>query len=301
MATPYELEDFLEMLTAERGASENTIEAYRRDIEQFWQICRKQTPQEIDKEDISEYLKFLKKQNYATRSTNRKLSAIREYFRFLYTEKEIKIIPTAHISGPKPERALPHYLTTEEIKKLLTTAEERPEEKWQRIYVMLKLMYACGLRVSELVSLPENCINYDKKQILVKGKGSKDRLIPIADSAIRAIHDYTAIRDNYLPKGRKSQWLFPSYASSGHFTRNAFYEDLKELAVLSGISPQKVTPHVLRHSFATHLLNHGTDLRSVQKMLGHSSIGTTEIYTHVANERLIELVKSHHPLHQKKP
>ena len=277
MATPYELEDFLEMLTAERGASENTIEAYRRDIEQFWQICKKQTPQEIDKE------------------------AIREYFRFLYTEKEIKIIPTAHISGPKPERALPHYLTTEEIKKLLTTAEERPEEKWQRIYVMLKLMYACGLRVSELVSLPENCINYDKKQILVKGKGSKERLIPIADSAIRAIHNYTAIRDNYLPKGRKSQWLFPSYASSGHFTRNAFYEDLKELAVLSGISPQKVTPHVLRHSFATHLLNHGADLRSVQKMLGHSSIGTTEIYTHVANERLIELVKSHHPLHQKKP
>lgn len=300
MATPYELEDFLEMMTAERGSSENTIEAYRRDIKEFWSFIKKQNPQDINKEDISNYLQALKKAGRATRTVNRKLSAVREYFRFLYTEKEIKTIPTAHIKGPKPERALPHYLTAEEIKKLLKTAENRPEEKWQRIYVMLTLMYACGLRVSELVSLPENCINYDKKQILIKGKGSKERLIPIADSAISAMHDYTSIRDNYLPKGRKSQWLFPSSSASGHFTRNAFYEDLKQLAILSGISPQKVTPHVLRHSFATHLLNHGADLRSVQKMLGHASIGTTEIYTHVANERLIELVKAHHPLHQKK-
>lgn len=298
MSSPYLVEEFLEMMSAERGASENTIDAYARDLAQFWEFSPKTDISAITKEDISAFIIFLSKQkNAATKSINRKLSTLREYFKFLYTEKEIKTIPTQNIQGGKPERPLPKYLSINEINLLVEKASNNPQKKWQRISVMLKLMYACGLRVSELVSLPENSINFEKKIILVKGKGNKERIIPIADAALKAVKQYIDIREVFIPSGRKSQWLFPSYASSGHFTRHAFYQDIKELAVLCGISPSKITPHTLRHSFATHLLNKNVDLRSVQKMLGHASIATTEIYTHVANERLVEIIKSKHPLH----
>lgn len=298
MSSAYLISEFLEMMSAEKGASENTIDAYRRDLEQFWEQNTKSNIKSVSKEDIKDYIHYLGKQGYATKTLNRKLSTLREYFRFLYSEKEIANLPTNNIKGPKPERPLPKCLSIEEINKLIETAEKRPDMKWQRMSVMLKLMYACGLRVSELVSLPENCINYDKKQIFVKGKGSKERIIPIADSAIDSVLQYIEIRAAFIKGPNKnSPWLFPSSSKEGHFTRHGFYENIKELAVLSGISPSKVTPHVLRHSFATHLLNKDVDLRAVQKMLGHASIATTEIYTHVANERLIEIVKSKHPLH----
>jgi len=162
---------------------------------------------------------------------------------------------------------------------------------------MLELMYACGLRVSELVCLPESCIDFDKKQILVRGKGSKERLIPIAGAAVDAISEYLNIREEFIRGGRKSIWLFPSRRSrEGHITRDAFFKNIKETAVKAGISPLRVSPHVLRHSFATHLLNNGADLRSVQKMLGHESIVTTEIYTHILSENLIREVQQKHPL-----
>ena len=298
MSSAYLISEFLEMMSAEKGASENTIDAYRRDLEQFWEQNTKSNIKSVSKEDIKDYIHYLGKQGYATKTLNRKLSTLREYFRFLYSEKEIANLPTNNIKGPKPERPLPKCLSVEEINKLIETAEKRPDMKWQRMSVMLKLMYACGLRVSELVSLPENCINYDKKQIFVKGKGSKERIIPIADSAIDSVLQYIEIRAAFIKgQNKNSPWLFPSPSQTGHFTRHGFYENIKELAVLSGISPSKVTPHVLRHSFATHLLNKDVDLRAVQKMLGHASIATTEIYTHVANERLIEIIKSKPPLH----
>ena len=298
MSSAYLISEFLEMMSAEKGASENTIEAYRRDLEQFWEQSIKPNIKSVTKEDVKDYIHYLGEQGYATKTLNRKLSTLREYFRFLYSEKEIDKLPTSNIKGPKPERPLPKCLSVEEINKLIETAEKKPDMKWQRMSVMLKLMYACGLRVSELVSLPENCINYDKKQIFVKGKGSKERIIPIADSSIDSVLQYIEIRAAFIKgQNKNSPWLFPSFSQEGHFTRNGFYENIKELAVLSGISPSKVTPHVLRHSFATHLLNKDVDLRAVQKMLGHASIATTEIYTHVANERLVEIVKSKHPLH----
>ena len=161
---------------------------------------------------------------------------------------------------------------------------------------MLKLMYACGLRVSELVGLPEKCINFPKKQIIVFGKGGKERIVPVAENALKEIIFYKEVRDMYL-KGKKSVWLFPSArAANGHITRDAFFKNIKNLAVKAGISPQKLSPHVLRHSFATHLLNHKVDLRSVQKMLGHADISTTEIYTHVVSQKLSEEINKNHPL-----
>ena len=162
---------------------------------------------------------------------------------------------------------------------------------------MLELMYACGLRVSELVALPENCFNFDKRQLFVRGKGSKERIVPVAPAAIEAVFDYLTYRDEFIKGGRRSIWLFPSKSSaSGHITRDGFFKHLKELGVIAGISPAKLSPHVLRHSFATHLLNSDVDLRAVQKMLGHESINTTEIYTHILPDKLIKTVQTLHPL-----
>ncbi len=292
------IENFLEMMSAERGAAQNTLEAYRRDLEQFWSYTGNRPPASITPEDISTFIGSL--QNFAPKTIARKLSTLREYFKFLYTEKEIKTLPTDNLSAPKQTKPLPKYLTVEEIKKLISTAQNTNDIRWQRMAVMTELMYACGLRVSELISLPENCINADKKQILIRGKGSKERLIPIAANTINNISKYIELRDRFLKNGRRSQWLFPSRSSSGHLTRDAFYKDLKELAARCGISPAKISPHTLRHSFATHLLNNGADLRSVQQMLGHSSIATTEIYTHIINDKLINTVLKNHPLNNQK-
>lgn len=293
------IDDFLEMLSAERGASPNTIDAYRRDVEQFWAECKKTVPAAVVRSDISDFIAFLNKKNYTTKSIARKISSLREYFKFLYSEKEIKDNPTVNILTPKLEKPLPKFLTTDEIQRLIAAAKGHKDVRYQRMAVMLTLMYACGLRVSELVELPENCINYDKRQILVRGKGNKERLLPIAEKAMHEVLDYLAYRDCFLKKGRRSMWLFPSFSSSGHITRVAFFRDIKELAAQAGISPAKVSPHVLRHSFATHLLNNNADLRSVQQMLGHSSIATTEIYTHIVTDKLADTVRRLHPLSQK--
>ena len=207
----------------------------------------------------------------------------------------------AYISLPKAEKPLPKFLSVADIEKMIETAQNKPSYQMQRVAVMIELMYACGLRVSELIGLPENCINFDKKQIMVRGKGNKERLIPIASKAVSSVEDYLRYyREQFIKEGRKSIWLFPSKTSkSGHMTKDAFYKDLKVLAAQSGISPKLVSPHVLRHSFATHLLQRGADLRSVQKMLGHADISTTEIYTHIMSEELMERVVANHPLSKK--
>jgi len=295
------VDSFLEMMAAEKGAAQNTLEAYRRDVEQFLDYCAADNVKNVTEDDISDFMQYLGSRQYSPKTAARKLSAIREFFKFLYTEKDINENPAAGVLTPKQHKPLPKFLSEEDIRRLVKTANGANSAGQRRMATMLELMYACGLRVSELVSLPENCINFDKKQLFVRGKGSKERIVPIAPAAIEAIFDYLAYRHEFIKEGRRSVWLFPSKTSaSGHVTRDAFFKYLKELAVKTGISPAKITPHVLRHSFATHLINHSVDLRAVQKMLGHESVNTTEIYTHILSDKLIQTVRTCHPLARKK-
>ena len=288
---------FLEMMSAERGASANTLEAYGRDVEEFLTYCGGLALKEISRDDVGDFVQYLGRVGRAPKTVARKLSAVREFFKFLYTEKDIKDNPAADVLTPKQEKPLPKFLSEDEIKRLIAAAKECSGPKGRQMTAMLELMYASGLRVSELVSLPENCINFDRRQVFVRGKGSKERVVPVAPAAIQAVFDYLEQRDCFIREGRRSIWLFPSKSSrSGHISRDTFFKRLKELAVKAGIYPSRVTPHVLRHSFATHLLNHNADLRSVQKMLGHESINTTEIYTHILSDKLLETVQKLHPL-----
>lgn len=288
---------FLEMMSAERGASANTLEAYGRDVEEFLTYCGGMALKEISRDDVGDFVQYLGRVGRSPKTVARKLSAVREFFKFLYTEKDIKDNPAADALTPKQEKPLPKFLSEDEIKRLIAAAKECSGPKGRQMTAMLELMYASGLRVSELVSLPENCINFDRRQVFVRGKGSKERVVPVAPAAIQAVFDYLEQRDCFIREGRRSIWLFPSKSSrSGHISRDTFFKRLKELAVKAGIYPSRVTPHVLRHSFATHLLNHNADLRSVQKMLGHESINTTEIYTHILSDKLLETVQKLHPL-----
>ena len=221
----------------------------------------------------------------------------KDFCRFLYSEKVISTNPAAYILTPKQEKPLPKFLSVEEIEKLIDTAFAKKDYRYWRIGVMIELMYATGLRVSELVGLPENSINYGKKLVTLVGKGNKERIVPIAGRVITALQEYLPLRKEFIKKNSSSTWLFPSLtAVSGHLTRDAFYKDLKKLAADCGIYPSRISPHVLRHSFATHLLNNNADLRSVQKMLGHENITTTEIYTHIIPQKLGDVVRSKHPL-----
>lgn len=288
---------FLEMMSAERGASANTLEAYGRDVEEFLTYCGGLALKEISRDDVGDFVQYLGREGRSPKTVARKLSAVREFFKFLYTEKDIKDNPAADVLTPKQEKPLPKFLSEDEIKRLIAAAKECSGPKGRQMTAMLELMYASGLRVSELVSLPENCINFDRRQVFVRGKGSKERVVPVAPAAIQAVFDYLEQRDCFIREGRRSIWLFPSKSSrNGHISRDTFFKRLKELAVKAGIYPSRVTPHVLRHSFATHLLNHNADLRSVQKMLGHESINTTEIYTHILSDKLLETVQKLHPL-----
>ena len=291
------INQFLNMKSASQGAALNTIDAYRLDLEQFSEFITCGSIKNIEKNDVKEFIQHLKKQGFANKTIARKASTIREFFKFLIEEKEIKENPALYLESPKLEKPLPKFLTPDEVQKLIQTAKNHKNLNLKRISCMLELMYACGLRVSELVTLPETCINFDKKQIFVKGKGSKERIIPISEQAIKTMFEYLNYRDFFLRNGRKSIWLFPSKTSKlGHITRNAFFKEIKSLAAEVGIYPSSVSPHVLRHSFATHLLNSKADLRSIQKMLGHEDISTTEIYTHIASRELIKTVQTLHPL-----
>ena len=288
---------FLEMMSAERGASANTLEAYGRDVEEFLTYCGGIALKEISRDDVRDFVQYLAREGRSPKTVARKLSAVREFFKFLYTEKDIKDNPAADVLTPKQEKPLPKFLSEDEINRQIAAAKECSWPKGWQMTAMLELMYASGLRVSELVSLPENCINFDRRQVFVRGKGSKERVVPVAPAAIQAVFDYVEQRYCFMREGRRSLWLFPSKSSrSGHISRDTFFKRLKELAVKAGIFHNAVTPHVLRHSFATHLLNHNADLRSVQKMLGHESIYTTEIYTHILSDKLLETVQKLHPL-----
>ena len=292
-----EIENFLAMIAAEKGASQRTISAYNADLEQFLQFCRLSVGEQIAKQHIEQFMQHLQTCAYAPKSIARKLSAIKEFCKFLYSEHIITTNPAQNILTPKQEKPLPKFLTYHEINRLIAAAHSKKDYRWQRIYVMIQLMYATGLRVSELVALPLSALNFNKGLISVVGKGSKERLIPVAAQALDAVQEYLACRNEILFAKNKSNWLFPSlHAQDGHFTRDAFYKDIKKLALESGLNLHLVSPHVLRHSFATHLLDHQADLRAVQKMLGHESIATTEIYTHITTSKLQKTVCEKHPL-----
>lgn len=291
---------FLDMMAAEKGAAVNTIAAYESDVEQFFEFIKEKDLRDVSSEDVSGYVRYLSGQSFAPKTTARKLSAIREFFKFLFSEKEIRENPSLGVSRPKADKPLPKFLTEKEIWEIIDYAKSRDDLSNKRTAVMLELMYASGLRVSELVGLPENSVNFDKKQVLIKGKGSKERVVPVASNALKSVLEYLEYREHFVKKGVKSGFMFPSLTSTtGHITRDAFFKNIKKIAAEVGISPARVSPHVLRHSFATHLLNNDADLRSVQKMLGHEDISTTEIYTHITSDKLISEVRSKHPLGRK--
>lgn len=291
------VDSFLDAESAEKGAALTTVLSYKSDLQQFFSFSGAIAPQDLTEERIEKFLQHLQTSGYAPKSMARKLSTLKDFCRFLYSEKVISTNPAAYILTPKQEKPLPKFLSVEEIEQLIDTAFAKKDYRYWRIGVMIELMYATGLRVSELVGLPENSINYDKKLVTLVGKGNKERIVPIADRVITALQEYLPLRNEFIKKNSSSTWLFPSLtAVSGHLTRDAFYKDLKKLAADCGIYPSRISPHVLRHSFATHLLNNNADLRSVQKMLGHENITTTEIYTHIIPQKLGDVVRSKHPL-----
>jgi len=292
------LEAFLEMLLAERAAAANTVQAYRRDLADFAAFLgrRGAALEAADSEAVRAYLGRLAAARLAPRTAARRLSALRQFYRFLAGEGLRGDDPTTAIDSPRRGRPLPKLLDEGEVVRLLEAAQRRPGADGARLAALLELLYGAGLRVSELVGLPLAAVLRDIRVLIVRGKGGRERMIPLGDPARDALSAYLARRARFLRGGGASPWLFPSRAGTGHLTRHRFAQLLKELARDAGIPPAKVSPHVLRHAFASHLLDRGADLRSVQQMLGHADISTTQIYTHVAGERLRTLVRDHHPL-----
>jgi len=285
---------FLDMLAAERGAARNTIDSYGRDLADFAGFCarRNQAPEEAGREAVAAYLKRLSGAGMAPSTQARRLSALRQFFRFLQAERLRDDDPTSTVDAPKSGRRLPKYLSEDEVDRLLAAAKERPGLDGSRAVALLEVLYATGLRVTELVGLPATALSRDGRVLTVRGKGGKERVVPVGGPARQALADYLAARGS----AGGSPYLFPSRAAQGYLTRARFGQILKEVAVAAGIPPARVSPHVLRHSFASHLLAHGADLRSLQQMLGHADISTTQIYTHVLEARLKALVDQAHPL-----
>jgi integrase/recombinase XerD len=305
---------FLDMLAAEQGAGVNTLDAYRRDLTDFSEFLGHAGTSFIAAETqvLRDYLADLDTRGFKSSSVARRLSAMRHLFRFLLNERMRSDDPAAILSGPKRGRTLPKVLSIADVDRMLTRAKEltqvadaSPTQRLRamRLYCLLEVLYATGLRVSELVTLPRTAARRDAPMIVVRGKGNKERLVPLNQPSRQAMADYLAAMDGLKPERKASaaasKWLFPSFGESGHLTRQHFARDLKELATASGLPARLVSPHVLRHAFASHLLHNGADLRIVQTLLGHTDISTTQIYTHVVEERLKSLVRDLHPLAEK--
>jgi integrase/recombinase XerD len=300
------IELFLDMLAAERGAARNTLAAYARDLADFAaQLgAAGRTVARASTDDLRVYLGSLDKRRFAPSSVARRLSAIRQLYRFLYAEGHRADDPSAVIEGPKRGRALPKVLSIAEVDRLLAHARAGMEQadrslperlRAARLACLIEVLYATGLRVSELVALPISAAERNARMLTVRGKGNKERLVPLNEAAKTAMRQYLAL----LPQaggGQKAKWLFPSFGEAGHLTRQHFARELKTLAAGAGLRSAQVSPHVLRHAFASHLLHNGADLRVVQTLLGHADISTTQIYTHVLAERLKSLVRDLHPL-----
>jgi integrase/recombinase XerD len=305
---------FLDMLAAEQGAGDNTLDAYRRDLADFSEFIAPSGRgfADVETQALRDYLADLDGRGFKSSSVARRLSAMRHLFRFLLNERIRGNDPAAILPGPKRGRALPKVLSISDVDRLLARAKaltEAPDAsalqrlRALRLYCLLEVLYATGLRVSELMALPRSASRRDARMIVVRGKGNKERLVPLNEASRQAMADYLAAIEALKPEKKKnaanSKWLFPSFGESGHLTRQHFARDLKELAVSAGLAARVVSPHVLRHAFASHLLHNGADLRIVQTLLGHTDISTTQIYTHVVEERLKSLVRDLHPLAEK--
>lgn len=302
------IDAFLQMMAAERNASKNTLDAYRRDLhdaEIFLERKRKNLGNATS-DDLRPYLSNIASRKLSPASQARKLSSLRQYYRFLQVDKLREDDPSSILEAPRQRRALPKTLTVEDMRQLLRAAQKESDDenlsqaarlRAARINALLELLYATGLRISELVSLPATAAK-KTGTIAVRGKGRKERLVPFPDFALAALNLYRARQAELKKKqsAEEKKWLFPSYGISGHVTRQQVARDLKELAVRAKLDPEKISPHVIRHAFASHLLQGGADLRSLQQLLGHADISTTQIYTHLLDERLAGLVRDHHPL-----
>jgi integrase/recombinase XerD len=341
------IELFLDMLAAERGAGANTLSAYGRDLADFSAHlgARSRLVATATTDDVRGYLGQLNKRGFAAASVARRLSAIRQLYRFLYAEGHRQDDPSAILEGPKRGRTVPMVLSIAEVDRLLAASRRAgqgadlsaPEAlRAARLTCLIEVLYATGLRVSELVTLPASAAERQARMLIVRGKGNKERMVPLNEAAKQAMRDYLALLEGASPQAARpqaarpqaarpqaaspqaaspqaakpqaarppaaakarSKWLFPSFGESGHLTRQHFARDLKELAAAAGLRAEQVSPHVLRHAFASHLLHNGADLRLVQTLLGHADISTTQIYTHVLEERLKSLVRDLHPLAQ---
>jgi len=297
---------FLDMQAAERGAGENTLAAYRNDLADLSAYLRAagRDIANASTDDLRGFLESLAARGFKASSLARRLSAVRQLYRFLYAEGKRSDDPAAVLEGPKRGRTLPRVLTIAEVDTLLAQARANAEDAKQpaaqrlraaRLLCLLEAVYATGLRVSELVALPASAARRDQRMLVVRGKGGKERLVPLNQAAKRAMAEYLTLRTGGEGK-TQSKWLFPSFGEQGHLTRQHFARELKALGAACGLAGDRLSPHVLRHAFASHLLHNGADLRVVQTLLGHADISTTQIYTHVLEERLKTLVRDLHPL-----
>ncbi|GAC1335529.1 MAG: site-specific tyrosine recombinase XerD [Beijerinckiaceae bacterium] len=301
------VELFLDMLVSERGAAKNTIEAYRRDLLSYarWLAGRGSSPLAADTATIRAYLAELARHGLAPASAARHLSAIRQFHRFLLAEGRRADNPSAILEGPRRGRPLPKVLDVDEVDRLLTVASEGIDDEARplgerlraaRTFCLIELLYATGLRVSELVALPKSAARTREAFLSIHGKGGRERLVPLTPKARAAMTLYRRLLETARPGAAGLQWLFPADSESGHLTRQAFARDVKNAASAAGIAARRISPHVLRHAFASHLLQNGADLRIVQELLGHADISTTQIYTHVLDERMRAMVRDLHPL-----
>jgi integrase/recombinase XerD len=302
------VELFLDMLAAERGGAPNTIAAYRRDLIDLASHLagRRRSIAAAVTADLRSYLGELAGRGFAASSLARRLAAIRQFYRFLYAEGHRGDDPAAILDGPKRGRPLPKILSIAQVDCLIATARQAAESaalppteraRALRLWCLLELIYATGLRISELVALPSAAARRDERMLVVRGKGGKERLVPLNDAAKAAMRAYrAALTEAKADSGRAGKWLFPSSGRTGHLTRQHVGRELKDLAAAAGLSGRALSPHVLRHAFASHLLQNGADLRVVQTLLGHADISTTQIYTHVLDQRLKSMVRDLHPL-----
>lgn len=294
---PRQVETFLEMMSVERGASVNTLDAYRRDLDDLdaFLTRRGTSVANAGGADLSAYMRALADAGMASRTQARRLSCLRQFYGFVYAEGWRGDDPTSRLDSPRLGRVLPKVLGEDEVESMLAAARALAPPHGPMMTALLELLYATGLRVSELVGLPYSAVARDPDVLVVRGKGGKERMVPLSDPARRAVGEWLTLRQQMLGK-KGVKWLFPSYGKTGHLTRSGFARMLLKVGMHAGIDPRRLSPHVLRHAFATHLLAHGADLRVVQELLGHADISTTEIYTHVLDEPKTRLVRNHHPL-----
>ncbi|WP_454852224.1 site-specific tyrosine recombinase XerD [Rhizobium binxianense] len=301
------VESFLEMMSAERGAAANTLQSYQRDLDDLRAFLNGRNVRltEAGSAELGAYLSSLSQQGFKPSSQARRLAAMRQFYKFLYAEGLRTDDPTSVLDAPKKGRPLPKTMGVEEVNRLLARAEAEAKDpapgqlQRLRMLALLELLYATGMRVSELVSLPARVLDQQGRFLMIRGKGNKERLVPLSQSAIAALKVYggaLAAETAAALETEESPWLFPAASKEGHLPRQVFARDLKNLAIRAGLTPSMISPHVMRHAFASHLLANGADLRIVQELLGHSDISTTQIYTHVLEERLQQLVQTHHPL-----